>query len=274
MQTQHFILVFSLVLCGCAVTRDGDVVPIENLIVYQPAGPHPDTWQPPGLRYEAVYFESPDGTRLHGWYCPVEEPRAVVLYLHGNAGNITYLWPDLRLLTERMQVSVLAFDYRGYGRSEGRPSERGLLADARAGRRWLAERAGTAEDQIVLYGRSLGGGVAVDLATNDGAKALLLESTFTSLPAVANDLLPLWPGVFMMNRFNSAKKIGNYAGPLLIAHGNADELIPLAQGEQLFAAANEPKQFVRIAGGDHNWVPPEYYIAELDEFFAAILAAK
>ncbi len=269
MQTQQFLLVFALVISGCAVTRDGQVVPLENLLVYQPAGPHPDTWQPPGLRYEDVNFESADGARLHGWYCPVEAPRAVVLYLHGNAGNITYLWPDLRMLTG-MQVSVLALDYRGYGRSEGRPTERGLLADARAARRWLAEQSGIAEQEIVLYGRSLGGGVAVDLAANDGAKALVLESTFTSLPAVANDLLPLWPGALMINRFNSLKKLGNYSGPLLIAHGDADELIPFSQGERLFAAANEPKRFVRIAGGDHNWVPPEHYIAELDQFFAVI----
>jgi fermentation-respiration switch protein FrsA (DUF1100 family) len=226
------------------------------------------------LQYEDVYFESADGTRLHGWYCPVEEPRAIVLYMHGNAGNITYLWPDLRMLTERMRVSVLAFDYRGYGRSDGRPNERGLMADARAAQRWLAERAGVAERDIVLYGRSLGGGVAVDLAAKDGAKALILESTFTSLPAVANELLPLSPGMLMVNRFNSAKKIADYAGPLLIAHGDADELIPLAHGEQLFAAANEPKRFVRIAGGDHNWVPTQYYIAELDRFFAEVATAK
>jgi fermentation-respiration switch protein FrsA (DUF1100 family) len=274
MQTRPFILVFALVFSGCALTRDGRFVPLESYLIYQPAGPHPDDWQPPGLKYEDVYFESADGTRLHGWYCPVEEPRAIVLYMHGNAGNITYLWPDLRMLTERMRVIVLAFDYRGYGRSDGRPNERGLLADARAARRWLAERAGVAEREIVLYGRSLGGGVAVDLAANEGAKALILESTFTSLPSVANDLLPLSPGMLMVNRFNSAKKIADYAGPLLIAHGDADELIPLAHGEQLFAAANEPKRFVRIAGGDHNWVPPQYYIAELDRLFAEVDTAK
>ena len=190
-----------------------------------------------------------------------------MLYLHGNAGNITYLWPDLRMLTNRMHVSVLAFDYRGYGRSEGRPSESGLLADARAARSWLAERAGIAEagDCLVWpFARRR-------RSSRSGGKRrcqrrLVLESTFASLPAVANDLLPLSPGLLMINRFNSIKKLGDYAGPLLIAHGDADELIPFAQGERLFAAANQPKRFVRIAGGDHNWVPPEHYIAELDRF--------
>ena len=189
---------------------------------------------------------------------------------HGNAGNITYLWPDLRFLTEGLQVSVFAFDYRGYGRSDGVPSESGLLDDARAARRWLAHRTGVAEREIVLLGRSLGGAVAVDLAAADGARGLILESTFTSLPAVANDALPLWPGMLMLNRYNSLKKIGNYAGPLLIAHGDADEVVPFAHGEQLVAAANEPKRFVRISRGDHNWVPPQYYEQELQQFLDAL----
>jgi fermentation-respiration switch protein FrsA (DUF1100 family) len=257
-------------LSGCVLTRDGHVVPLERFIVYQPAGAHPDDWQPPGLRYEEVDFNSADGTQLYGWYCPVEKPRAFVLYCHGNGGNITYLHHDLRMLTERLNVAVFAFDYRGYGRSEGTPSERGILADARAARHWLAERGQIPEEQIVLYGRSLGGAVAVDLASRDGARGLVLESTFTSLPAVANDVLPLWPGLLMYSRYNSLKKIGDYHGPLLYAHGDADGLVSYAQGERLFAAANEPKQFVQIEGADHNWAAPEYYIQALDEFFATL----
>jgi fermentation-respiration switch protein FrsA (DUF1100 family) len=242
-------------------------------LVYQPAGPHPDNWQPPELNYEDVYFDAGDGTKLHGWYCPVPRPRAVLLYCHGNGGNITYLWPVLRLLTERLHVTVLAFDYRGYGRSDGNPSERGLLADARSARRYLAQRAEVNERDIVLLGRSLGGGVAVDLAASDGARGVILESTFTSLPAVANDVLPMWPGVFMVDRYNSLKKIGDYHGSLLIAHGDADALIRLEHGQRLYAAANEPKQFVRIVGGDHDWLLPEYYVAELDRFIANLPAA-
>jgi fermentation-respiration switch protein FrsA (DUF1100 family) len=258
-----------MVCGGCLLSREGRVVPLEHVLVYPASGPWPDELQPPGLRHEDVHFSSADGTRLHGWYCPADEPRAAVLYMHGNGGNITFLWPELRLLTEKLHVTVLAFDYRGYGRSEGTPDERGLLADARAARRWLAEKEGIAESEIVLYGRSLGGGVAVDLAAKDGARALILESTFTSLPAVANDVLPLWPGLIMVSRYNSLAKIGDYRGPLVMAHGDADELIPFEHGQRLFAAANEPKQFVRIKGEGHNWALPEYYVERLDNFFDA-----
>jgi uncharacterized protein len=271
MRSIQFLLATISTLAGCALTRDG-VVPLERLVVYQPAGPHPDSWQPPGLHYEEVLFKSGDGTSLYGWYCPVEKPRAYVLFCHGNAGNITYLWPDLRLLTERLNVTAFAFDYRGYGHNGGTPNESGLLADARAARKWLAERAAITEQEIVLYGRSLGGGVAVDLASKDGARALILESTFTSLPAVANDDLPLWPGLLMYSRYNSLDKIGNYHGPLLIAHGDADKIVPFAQGERLFTAANDPKQFVRIHGAEHNFEPPERYIHELDRFLDEALS--
>jgi fermentation-respiration switch protein FrsA (DUF1100 family) len=190
--------------------------------------------------------------------------------LHGNGGNITYTWPDLRLISERLQATVFAFDYRGYGRSKGTPSERGLLMDARAARRWLADRASVAEHEIILYGRSLGGGVAVELAASDGAKALILESTFTSLPAVANDALPLWPGLLMFNRYNSLSKIADYHGPLLLAHGDTDEIVPFEHGQALFAAANEPKQFVRIPKGDHNWAPTQQSVEALDAFITSL----
>ena len=128
-----------------------------------------------------------------------------------------------------------------------------MLADARAARAWLARRAGIAEDQIVLMGRSLGGAVAVDLAAMDGARGLVLESTFTSMPEEGHAALPWLPVRTLMHaQFNSLAKIGHYHGPLLQSHGSGDRLIPYAMGRQLFLAANEPKQFVVIPDGDHN----------------------
>lgn len=257
-------------LCGCLSHNSLKLTSPENRLVYQPLGPHSEDWRPPGLEYEDVFFSAPDSVRLHGWYCPVENPRAIVLFAHGNAGNIAYRYPDYVRLTKKLKVSVFAFDYRGYGHSEGTPNEKGLLTDARAARSWLALREDVDETDIVLFGRSLGGGVMVDLAASDGARGLILESTFTSLPDVANDLLPLSPGALMLNRFDSLKKIPIYHGPLLIAHGTKDQLIPFAQGKQLYEAANEPKQFVPIASAGHNWDPPQEYIAILDGFFASL----
>lgn len=254
---------------GCALTESG-IVPLEHAVVFQPAGPPPADWELPDFAHEDVYFESGDGTRLHGWYCPVEEPRAYVLFMHGNAGNLAHRAPDFERLTKQLRVTVLGFDYRGYGHSRGKPSESGVLEDARAARRWLAQRVGIAESEVVLFGRSLGGGIAVDLAAKDGARGLILESTFESLPAVANDVLPLWPGLLMFNRFDSLSKIADYHGPLLIAHGTADRVVPYQQGQSLFEAANEPKQFITIKDGGHNWEKPERYVTELAAFFDSL----
>ena len=139
-----------------------------------------------------------------------------MLFCHGNGGNITHRVDALKMLHRRAGVSVLIFDYRGYGRSEGKPSEAGVLADARAARAWLAAREKIAEADVVLMGESLGGAVAVDLAARDGARALVLESTFSSLPDVAAYHYPWLPVRWVMRtRFDSAGKIGDYHGPLL-----------------------------------------------------------
>ncbi len=135
------------------------LAPLERSLVF-PAAPYPEgDSQPAGLAFENAWFEATDGARLHGWYLPHERPRAVALFLHGNAGNITGRAPVLAALHDRHSMAVMAFDYRGYGRSEGKPHQQGVLRDARAARAWLARRTGVAELDIVLIGRSLGGGV-------------------------------------------------------------------------------------------------------------------
>ena len=178
------------------------------------------------------------------------------------------LWAAVaRQLCQQHNVAVLVFDYRGYGRSEGTPSEAGLLQDARAARAWLAQKTGVAESEVVLMGRSLGGGVVVDLAANDGARALILQSTFTSLPKAAASHPLLAPASLLMeNHFDSLTKIANYHGPLLVSHGDADRVIPVAQGKRIFSAANEPKKFFLVTGGDHNDPEPAEYHQLLDQF--------
>jgi fermentation-respiration switch protein FrsA (DUF1100 family) len=241
----------------------------EESFVFLPS-PYPEgDWQAEGLPVEDAWFESPDGLRLHGWYLPRPDGRAAALFCHGNAGNVTDRIETMQRLHDRVRVSVLVFDYRGYGRSEGKPSEAGVVADARAARAWLARREGIGERDIVMMGESLGGAVAVDLAAADGARALVLESTFSSLPDVAAHHYPFFPVRLLMRmRLDSLSKIGRYHGPLLQVHGDADTIVPYPFGRRLFEAANEPKQLITVPGGEHNAPPPsEYYqaLAELLE---------
>jgi hypothetical protein len=245
----------------------------ERSFVFYPRRYPEGNWQPLGLPVEDAWFKSSDDTKLHGWYLSHPQPRGVVLYCHGNGGNVTFCGEAMRLLHDWVGVAVLAFDYRGYGRSEGTPSETGVLADARAARAWLAIRAGVDEKDILLLGRSLGGGVAVDLAANDGARGLVLESTFTSLPDVASDHYPYLPAQALMYiRFDSLSKIGRYHGPLLQSHGDADKVVAYSLGKKLHEAANPPKQFITIPGGDHNDPQNEQYYQALAVFIDRLAA--
>jgi fermentation-respiration switch protein FrsA (DUF1100 family) len=263
-------------LCGCQspfAMREvsySPLAPLEESVVFHPSRYPEGNWQPEGLQFEDAWFRSEDGTKIHGWFVPHEKPRAVVLFCHGNGGSVA-TWVDaLRTLQDRAGVSVMSFDYRGYGRSEGTPTETGIFADARAARRWLATRVGIPEKQIVMMGRSLGGAVAIDLAT-DGARGLIIESTFTSMPEVGHAMFPWLPmRTIMQTQFDSLSKIHEYHGPLLQSHGTADRLLPYGMGLQLFEAANQPKKFISIPGGDHqDPQTPEYYAA-LDAFLDAL----
>lgn len=243
----------------------------ESLIFFPDKHPI-GNWRTEGRSYqvEEARFAAADGVPLHGWYIPHERPRAYLLFSHGNGGNLTHRATMLSQL-HRLDLAVLIYDYRGYGLSADRPpNEPGILADARAARRWLAERAGIAETEIVHLGESLGGGVAVDLAAADGARGVILLSTFTSLPDVAAIHYPLLPvRLLMRNRLDSIGKIGRYAGPVLLAHGDADTLIPQEHSRRLFAAAAGTKQFVNLPGCGHNEDPPEFYQA-VDEFIESL----
>ena len=268
-------ILVTIALSGCLSFSPPAIRALDDGIVYQPTRYPDGQWSPPDLVFEDAYFEAADGTKLHGWFCPCSQPRAVVLFAHGNAGNLSYHWERMQLMQRDLHVAALIFDYRGYGRSGGLPNEKGVLADARAARKWLADRCGIGEQEIVLVGQSLGGGVAVDLAAKDGAAGLILESTFTSMPDVASHHLPYSPARYLMrNRFNSLAKIGNYHGPLLLAHGDADKLISVEQGQKLFAAAGGPKSLAIIPGADHNWAYTREYVQRLDQFFAEQAASR
>jgi len=243
---------------------------MENSLLYFPTKFPDGDWQPPGLHFEDAWLRAADGTKLHGWFVPHDQPRAVALFAHGNGGNLTHRSDLLRELHD-MGVAVLAFDYRGYGRSEGSPNESGVLADARAARSWLAKRAGIPESQLVLMGESLGGAVVVLLAGEAPARGLVVESSFSSAPDVAAYHYPWLPvKLLMRTQLNAAEAIRRYQGPVLIVHGDADTIVPIRFGQRLFEAANEPKRFVTIPGADHNDPRrPQFYRA-LDDFLGKL----
>jgi len=238
----------------------------ESLIFFPSRYPEGD-WQPWGLTFEDAWFQTADGTKLHGWFVPHDSPKAVILFCHGNAGNVTHRADILEKLHNDVGASVLIFDYRGYGRSEGKPNEAGILADARAARAWLAKREKIAESDIVMMGESLGGAVAVDLAAKDGAKGLVLISTFTNLPDVAAYHYPIFPvRLLMRTRLDAVGQIANYKGPLLQMHGEDDTIVPIRIGRRLFDAANEPKQLLIFPHHDHNDTLPEQFFDALRLF--------
>jgi len=243
-----------------AIEEPQPVRTIDEMLLFFPMKYPVGDWEPDSLTYEDVWFQAQDGTKLHGWFCPCENPRAVVLFAHGNGGNLSHRAWLAKFMQEQLRVSVMMFDYRGYGRSEGTPTAKGILEDGRAACAELAERAGVKESDLVLMGRSLGGAVVVPLAVEIHARGLILQSTFSSLKEVAESHYPKLAWVVPADKLNSASLIPQYKGALLESHGTADRTVPYRSGKKLFDAANEPKQWVTIPGGDHNdSQTPEYY---------------
>jgi len=224
-----------------------------------------------GLDYQDVQLETEDGVSLHGWYVPRAGARRVVLFLHGNAGNISHRRASVEIF-HQLGVDVLIFDYRGYGRSEGTPSEAGLYRDAMAAWRYLTETRGFKPAEIVVFGRSLGGAVAARLASQVAAGGLILESTFSSARDFARSVFPVLSRLVVLRYdFDSVHALARVRSPVLMLHSCDDEIIPFELGRRLYDAAPEPKHFVALRG-DHNngfLVSRPGYDRALHEFLAA-----
>ena len=204
-----------------------------------------------GLAYEDVVFQSRDGIRLTGWYVPALDARFTVLFCHGNGGNLMHTLDAVNLFHE-MGLSCLVFDYRGYGNSEGRPTEAGTYLDARAAFDWLTQVRQVPAGRIILCGRSLGAAIAAHLAGQVSPAALVVEGAFTSYPDIGARFYPYMPvRLFARFRYHTLSHVRQARCPVMVVHSKDDELVPPDFGRRLFEAAGEPKQFVEITGG-HN----------------------
>jgi fermentation-respiration switch protein FrsA (DUF1100 family) len=208
---------------------------------------------PHGSKIEDVFFTATDGTHLHGWYITAAgENGPVVLNMHGNSGNLTNHRHWIQAFAER-GISVFIFDYRGYGKSDGEPIEEGLYSDATGAYEYLLKQKKIDPKRLFLFGHSLGGAIAIDLASRKQSAGLIVESSFTSASAIAAGIVPVYPfGWFIHSRFDSIGKMPNIHAPLLIIHGDKDALIPFQHGQELYAAAHEPKQFYPVPSGIHG----------------------
>lgn len=220
-------------------------------LLYRPIRDVAFTPEDVGLDFEDVTFRTQDGVALNGWYVAADEASFTVLFCHGNAGNIMHRLDTVSLF-HSLGLNCFVFDYRGYGRSEGRPTEVGTYRDARAAYDWLTQSKGVGADQIVLFGRSLGGSIAAHLAGQVDARAVVVESAFTSYPDMGARMYPYMPvRLFARFRYDTRAHLARVRCPVLVMHSREDELVPFEFGRRLFEAAREPKRFVEITGG-HN----------------------
>jgi len=202
------------------------------------------------IEYQDVFIDTADGVRLHGWYIPGSSTR-VLLFFHGNAGNISHRLESIRQFLN-LGLSVFIIDYRGYGQSGGKTSEKGIYRDADAAWQYLIEDRGVAPDDIVIFGRSMGASAAAKLATKKQALALIVESSFTSVPDIAQEIYPWLPARWLSHlRHATRDYVRDARSPVLVVHSRDDEIVPFHHGEAIFEAANEPRTQLVLRGG-HN----------------------
>lgn len=284
-KSDGFVWRFARILVLASVGLVVLIMAFEDKLIFFPAKYPEGFWQiqESCVRVGEVFpqvedcrFSTSDGVSLHGWYCkPVRcesggqvplKSEMVVLWFHGNAGNITHRYDMIRQLLIRLPVDVFIIDYRGYGKSEGTPSEQGLYVDARAAWNYLTDERRIEPNRIVILGKSLGGVPAVDLASNVHAAGLIVQSSFTSAADMASKILPFCPKIFLRTRMDSASKISQVRGPKLFIHSRADEVVPYELGKRLFEVAPEPKEFYEVKGAHHN----STYIVGGEPYFEAL----
>ena len=266
--TLAFGFILGLVVLGFVLWSQ-----LEKRYIFFPTSDIEQTPEQGGLEYEDVFLTTEDGLRLHGWYVPGESD-VTWLWFHGNGGNIGHRIDELVMAHRRTGANIFIFDYRGYGESEGKPSEKGTYLDARAVMEYLSSRPDVDQSRIVYLGHSLGAAVAVELSLTQPPMAMVLVSPFASIGDMARVAYPLLPvHLLVRNRYDSLAHIQRIHRPVLILHGDQDKTVPLSQGRKLFEAANQPKQWKVLPGAAHNdtyYAGGAAYWDTLAEFLASL----
>ncbi|ABC45442.1 hypothetical protein GGP80_001330 [Salinibacter ruber] len=250
----------------------------QDQLLFQPSDRLRATPEDAGMDHETVRLDTDDGETLHGWWAPAPDvsretnpgasAKQTLLFFHGNAGNISGRLESVEQF-RRLGLNVLIVDYRGYGQSTGTPSEAGLYRDAAACWRHLTETRGLAPQNIVVFGRSMGGGPATWIASRKRPGAVILESVFTSVPDVGAHHYPFLPvQTLATNQFDNASRVGAISAPLLSIHSRDDRIVPFELGRKVYEAAAAPKQFLEIEGGHNDGflVSAEDYLRAIDDF--------
>ena len=262
------VALFAVLLAGC-----------ENSLIYHPVKYPDGLWDTSKmpLPIQDVWFEAEDGVKLHGWYVPRDGAVATLLFFHGNAGNITNRLENVFFL-HHLNLNVFIFDYRGYGRSEGDPSEKGIQLDSQAAYDTLLTQPGVKVPSLFIFGRSLGGAFASYTASQNPAAGLILESAFTNADEMADKMFPILPvGWFISSELNTQAHVAHLSMPKLFIHGTRDTLIPFAMGRELYNSAAEPKEFFQIVGAGHNntyGVGGEKYFDTIKAFITRTMAQR
>jgi len=224
---------------------------MQPSFLYSPVRELPYTPAELGLDFEEVFFKTGDRVQLHGWYIPAPNSELTVLFCHTNGGNMMYQLDSINIFYN-LGLSCFIFDYRGYGISQGKPSEHGTYLDARAAFRWLTKKKKIPAEKTIVFGRSLGGSIAAYLAGKAKPRGLVIESAFTSYIAIGSKFYPYMPVKwFARFKYPTIEYMRKVTCPVLVIHSRNDEIIPFEFGLQLYEAANEPKEFVELYGG-HN----------------------
>ncbi len=251
----------------------------QSRFVFFPSSEIEATPKDIGLTYESVEIEASDGVKITGWFVPAQNARGTALFFHGNGGNISHRLDSLRVFND-LGLNTLIIDYRGYGQSEGKVSEDGIYKDAEASWKYLVEQRGIESGKIIIFGRSLGGAVAVNLAGKHTPAALIVESTSTSVPEIGSDIYPFLPCALLRllsrYQFNAADDISQVDCPILVIHSRDDNMIPFAHGQAIFDAAGEPKEFLEITGSHNDGfiVSGRTYKDGLDKFISSHLGTQ